>query len=249
MKKFIIALFVCLFLASVAAPALEHRTRVQSIGAPVYTSGVKHASLNHPKKVRTWRQAAIYDLKTLKRVKHYGPGKQFTVNRLAYKKGMFFYLDAEAYKQGKLHGVIINRVFVVTKQGKAVHVNHVVGIRNGMPLSNHRTRGGQCTAQRVWHQNLNNNLVASVQRIELHLGKHVPMNTAYRTYEEQRCLWYAKGQNPSVVARPGQSNHNRGLAIDVDTHFANQHASTFREFGLCRPMAHEPWHFEPCGIR
>ncbi len=50
------------------------------------------------------------------------------------------------------------------------------------------------------------------------------------------------------VAPPGRSRHQTGAAYDLggDLNLAAQLAS---KFGLYRPMAHEPWHFERRGSR
>lgn len=207
---------------------------------------VKLKKLGSKKTFRTWTSTNLYDLKTLRVVKSLPVGSNIGSNTLAYKNGGFFYLASSAKNKGRYHGVFISKVFEVRSGAKAVFAGSLVPIRNGMPLTNQKTNGGTCTARRLWHSGLNNNLVAAVQRVQLETGKHVPMNTAYRTYNEQLCLWNKLGQNPSKVARPGQSNHNRGLAIDVESSFANAYQDTFRKFKLCRPMSYEPWHFELC---
>lgn len=203
------------------------------------------------KKMQTYQTStAWYDLKTNKAVRHYPQTKRFDTTRLAYKQGMWFYLDNEAYQKGEFHGVIANKVFEVnTANGKAVFGSNYVSIRNNMPLTQHRTSGGQCTSSRLWHQGMNNEMVKIIQRIELHLGKHVKMKSAARSYNEQLCLWNAKGRNPSIVARPGTSRHESGLAIDVEQSFYQQHDGVMRQFGLCTPVAGEPWHYEPCWAR
>jgi hypothetical protein len=41
----------------------------------------------------------------------------------------------------------------------------------------------------------------------------------------------------------GRSNHNYGMALDMDgmNSVTNEE---LKPFGLCKPMVHEPWHFE-----
>lgn len=207
---------------------------------------VKIEDLGSKKTFRTWTSAKMYDLKNFKVVKNLPIGSNIGSRTLGYKNGGFFYLSSDAKQKGKYHGVFISKVFEVRAGGKAVFAGSLVPIKNGMPLTNQKTKGGTCTAKRTWHSSLNNNLIAAVQRVQMQTGKHVPMNTAYRSYNEQLCLWNKLGQDPSKVARPGQSNHNRGLAIDVESSFANSYNNVFREHQLCRPMSYEPWHFELC---
>jgi hypothetical protein len=47
-------------------------------------------------------------------------------------------------------------------------------------------------------------------------GHAIRLNSGFRTFAEQQALWDAN-PNPSRVARPGRSNHQNGIAIDIDT--------------------------------
>lgn len=80
------------------------------------------------------------------------------------------------------------------------------------------------------------------------------IGSGYRSVERQAELWDAalkKYGDPEIadnwVARPGKSNHNRGLAADLK--FASPevkawvHANAGR-YGLHFPMSWEPWHIE-----
>lgn len=59
---------------------------------------------------------------------------------------------------------------------------------------------------------------------------------------------YGIDEAPNWVARPGNSNHEKGIAADLggDLRLAAQLAP---QFGLYFPMGHEPWHVEPIGSR
>lgn len=57
---------------------------------------------------------------------------------------------------------------------------------------------------------------------------------------------YLEGKNPYPVAKPGSSNHERGLAIDVDGDLACAHANAAR-FGLHFPFGNDPIHMELAG--
>lgn len=73
--------------------------------------------------------------------------------------------------------------------------------------------------------------------------------SGFRTRDQQAAL-YAK--NPKLAAKPGHSNHERGLAADLSFADARTkawvHANAAR-FGLFFPMSWEPWHIEPIGAR
>jgi hypothetical protein len=91
-------------------------------------------------------------------------------------------------------------------------------------------------------------LAAQEQGVELWI------RSGFRTYEEQASLWeqavikYGEADASTYVARPGSSNHNRGLAFDIagDWSWLAQNAASF---GLDIPMSWEPWHVEPLGLR
>lgn len=87
----------------------------------------------------------------------------------------------------------------------------------------------------------------------------VSITSGYRSPEHQQRLWdaavarYGSEQAASHwVARPGRSNHQHGVAVDL--HFSTNevrewfHANVSR-YGLAFPMDHEPWHIEPYGVR
>jgi hypothetical protein len=212
----------------------------------VRAHGIQIEPLSREKTMKTWRDTKLYNLRNMTVAKNLSKGVKFVTNKKAYKGGGFFYLDKSAYKQGKYYGVYMNRAFEVRSDGRAVFNGVVVPQINNMPLTSQRTTGGECTASRVWHSGLKTPMVSAIQKVQLHLGRTVPFTTAHRTYSEQACLWEKYNHDRSRVAPPGQSNHNRGTAVDVDTNFARTNAQTFRDYGLCRPVAGEDWHFEPC---
>lgn len=88
-------------------------------------------------------------------------------------------------------------------------------------------------------------------------GFSIGITSGFRSPERQAQLWAAaleKYGDPEIadnwVARPGKSNHGRGIAADLS--FGNPaarkwaHANAAR-FGLTFPMSWEPWHIEPIG--
>lgn len=88
-------------------------------------------------------------------------------------------------------------------------------------------------------------------------GFSIGIGSGYRSVEHQQRLWDAalkKYGDPEIadnwVARPGHSNHNKGIAADLS--FGNDGARTWAHtnaarFGLQFPMEWEPWHIEPLG--
>lgn len=81
--------------------------------------------------------------------------------------------------------------------------------------------------------------------------------SGYRTYEEQQRLYnnYINGvPGQARAAKPGRSQHNHGLAMDIDYNedrrreaVAWAHANAAR-FGLYFPMDDEDWHVQPIGL-
>jgi hypothetical protein len=82
-------------------------------------------------------------------------------------------------------------------------------------------------------------------------GGRIRLGSGYRSVERQQQLWDAAVQKYGSeeaarkwVAPPGRSNHNHGIAGDLqgDLELAHQLAPMY---GLAFPMKHEPWHIEP----
>lgn len=86
----------------------------------------------------------------------------------------------------------------------------------------------------------------------------VKIMSGYRSVAEQQVLWDKKvreigeARARKLVAPPGKSNHQRGVAADLTyatpavQRWVHQNAA---RFGLAFPMGHEPWHIEPLGLR
>lgn len=82
--------------------------------------------------------------------------------------------------------------------------------------------------------------------------KRVDINSAYRSPEKQQQLYaqYLRNGKP-LAAKPGKSNHERGIAIDINSVQANALASAGLLFhwAFFRPLLNhkshpEPWHVE-----
>ena len=82
------------------------------------------------------------------------------------------------------------------------------------------------------------------------------VTSGFRTYEQQAKLYAEKG--PGWAARPGTSNHEFGVAADLNYRGSGQLPAWIREeaakYGIHFPLANrarnpEPWHAEPIGAR
>jgi len=82
-------------------------------------------------------------------------------------------------------------------------------------------------------------------------GIRLVLNSGFRTMDQQRYLYnlYLSGRG-NLAARPGYSNHQSGLALDIGTgggalNWLNRNAS---RYGFRRTVPSEPWHWErPAG--
>lgn len=103
-------------------------------------------------------------------------------------------------------------------------------------------------------------LAAMVTAAEAALGPGVvKITSAFRSVERQAELFEqavrkygSEAEARKWVAPPGKSNHNAGLAADLD--FASPAARAWvhgnaARFGLGFPMSWEPWHIEPANAR
>jgi D-alanyl-D-alanine carboxypeptidase len=79
-------------------------------------------------------------------------------------------------------------------------------------------------------------------------GHTIRLNSGFRTFAEQQALWDAN-PNPSEVARPGRSNHQNGIAIDIDTASFQSPLYVWMKdhgpnHGFIRTVSGEHWHWE-----
>jgi len=99
--------------------------------------------------------------------------------------------------------------------------------------------------------NLNNNvnqLFSSMTAEYKQLtGNNIQINEGFRTKEQQT---YLHNKNPLGAAKPGNSTHEFGLAIDIPSVDANKldEFGLLRKYGFTRPIGQEPWHLEPSGV-
>lgn len=83
-------------------------------------------------------------------------------------------------------------------------------------------------------------------------GVHISIVSGFRTMDQQRYLYnlYLSGRG-NLAARPGYSNHQSGLALDLNTSASgvyNWLANHGSEYGFRRTVPSEAWHWErPAG--
>lgn len=84
-------------------------------------------------------------------------------------------------------------------------------------------------------------------------GILIAINSGFRSYPEQKALYdgYKKGlPGYNTAAPPGGSNHQNGVAFDIDVHgnFESPEYGWLRanatSFGFLRTVSKEPWHWE-----
>jgi D-alanyl-D-alanine carboxypeptidase len=91
-------------------------------------------------------------------------------------------------------------------------------------------------------------MLAALARADGLLGHPVAVVSGLRTRSQQEALWEARATNPYPVARPGTSDHERGLAIDVPRSDVPELRRVAPAAGLCQPLpATDPVHFIVCG--
>jgi D-alanyl-D-alanine carboxypeptidase/Putative Flp pilus-assembly TadE/G-like len=91
-------------------------------------------------------------------------------------------------------------------------------------------------------------MLAALARADGLLGHPVRVVSGLRSRSEQEALWARRGTNPYPVARPGTSDHERGLAIDVPRADVADLRRVARAAGLCQPLpTTDPIHFIVCG--
>ena len=78
-------------------------------------------------------------------------------------------------------------------------------------------------------------------------GKNVTVNESFRTYDDQMEL---RRLYPRKAAKPGNSIHEFGMALDINSPEANQldEMGLLRKYGFTRPVGGETWHIEPAGV-
>lgn len=87
-------------------------------------------------------------------------------------------------------------------------------------------------------------------------GGHLDIASGFRDSSQQQQLYnsavqrYGQAQATNWAAKPGTSNHERGLAADIhgDDKSMKLAHDLAGQFGLNFPLSNEAWHVEPIGV-
>ena len=100
--------------------------------------------------------------------------------------------------------------------------------------------GGKPTTKATGHAFLKMQAAANAEGVRLSL------TSGFRTMEEQKHLYSCyvnhSCNNGNLAAKPGYSNHQSGLALDVST--STWLARNASKFGFVRTVSQESWHYE-----
>jgi hypothetical protein len=144
------------------------------------------------------------------------------------------------------------RLVEYAREGPEVEVEVVVGDVTAWARAEGRAvgpPGGAVAARGVGERaGLAPAMLAALARADALLGHPVPVASGRRTRAEQQALWDRRATNPYPVARPGSSDHETGLAVDVPRGAVPEVLRVAAEAGLCQPLpASDPVHFVVCG--
>lgn len=76
-------------------------------------------------------------------------------------------------------------------------------------------------------------------------GMKLNVMSGFRSVEEQTYLFNHSNRSGKMVAPPGKSRHNCGLAVDVTGWGKDLSNEELKKYGLYKPMGYEDWHIEP----
>lgn len=98
---------------------------------------------------------------------------------------------------------------------------------------------------------LNPNFLKQLSLFNAAAGGRYSVYSGYRSNAHQQVLYnnYLNGNGP-IAARPGSSQHNKGLAADLAPSNARDvHGALAKQFGLAFTVPSESWHIEPSNGR
>ena len=99
-------------------------------------------------------------------------------------------------------------------------------------------------------EGLDPQLVEKLENLAKGIGETIFITSGYRTLGEQQKLWDESDKSGKWVARPGESKHNMGLAVDVGNETIRAMTNDeLAQYGLYKPMDYENWHLEPIETR
>jgi hypothetical protein len=105
------------------------------------------------------------------------------------------------------------------------------------------TVGGKPVSKATGHAFL------KMQKAAHEAGVYLAINSGFRTMDEQKyfynCYLTKKCNNGNLAAKPGYSNHQSGIALDLTT--STWLAKNAGKYGFVRTVPSEAWHYEYTG--
>lgn len=140
-------------------------------------------------------------------------------------------------------GIVHRDEFVVQKSSRRKFERENPGALD------HLNRTGTLPGYRIGGKvaGLNKRFLDMLHAFNAAAGGRYRVNSGYRSNAHQRVLYnrYLAGRGP-VAARPGSSQHNKGLAADLAPSNARDvHGGLARSMGLVFTVPSESWHIEP----
>jgi LAS superfamily LD-carboxypeptidase LdcB len=109
---------------------------------------------------------------------------------------------------------------------------------------------GQINVIKYQGKNMSDTTACAFSKMEAAYGKTLKVNSGFRTNNEQTylygCYQSKKCNSGNLAAKPGYSNHQNGIAVDISTGGGNYEwlvANAFK-FGFIRTVQSEKWHWE-----
>lgn len=95
------------------------------------------------------------------------------------------------------------------------------------------------------------NIAARLPKVAASYGFQAKVTSAYRSPAKQKALYqkFLAGQMPYTVAPPGQSLHEKGLALDVVSTDTKKLVALLKSAGLSWAGKTDPVHFQLKGLR
>ncbi|MFN7131386.1 MAG: D-alanyl-D-alanine carboxypeptidase family protein [Myxococcales bacterium] len=119
-----------------------------------------------------------------------------------------------------------------------------MGYRNGRPYRIHlKSIGGGKYLSAPAADAFNRMRAAAARQ-----GVTLTAVSGFRSMAQQQALWRKYG--PPRAARPGYSNHQSGVAVDIATNNSRNSAAyrwlarNGRAYGFYNTVSYEPWHWE-----
>jgi hypothetical protein len=230
-----------------STPVQNHRHTTRAQGARLLDEGDHGAQVRHIQELLN-KHGAHLALDG-----DFGPKTELAVKAFQRANGLEVDGVVGPKTMAKLEGTSANRVPAGT--GRAAQSDErdvgptrlATGYRNGRPfqLRLASVGNGEWMSEKAARQ------FHAMRDAAARDGVHLNAISGFRSMEEQQALYRAyKSGHGNLAAVPGHSNHQSGIAMDIETggsrnsasyRWLRQHAG---EFGFRNTVASEPWHWE-----